>query len=248
MAYGRIAWKRALRGAGLVLLASGYARLARPRMARWGAADDELADAMPGDGEVPGPQFAITRAVSIAAPPGAVWPWIVQIGYHRAGWYAHDLFDNDDIPSAETILPEFQHLEIGQVIGEEGFAVRELDPSRHLVLAFHYPKTQWVIKQGIWPKFGHCSMCLQLRPVQDGARTRLVYRVRIAAPPLGRVLMLAWFEPADFVQSRKMLTGIKRRAETHNIARLAPAQEPGAAAAHAPRDEARKTQAGGSAR
>lgn len=96
--------------------------------------------------EIPEPQFAITRAVTIAAPPEAVWPWIVQIGYHRAGWYAHDLFDNDDIPSAETILPEFQHLEIGQVIGEEGLAVRKLEPGRHLVLAFHYPKTEWVIK------------------------------------------------------------------------------------------------------
>jgi hypothetical protein len=217
----RIAGKRALRCAGLLLLAGGYARLARPRMARWGAADDEVADAMPGDGEVPGPQFAITRAVTIAAPPEAVWPWIVQIGYHRAGWYAHDLFDNDDIPSAETILPEFQHLEIGQVIGEEGLAVRDLEPGRHLVLAFCYPETEWVVKQGVWPRFGHCSMCLQLRPVRDGERTRLLYRVRISAPPLGRALTLAFFEPADFVQSRKMLTGIKRRAETHNTGRAA---------------------------
>ena len=216
-----------------MLLASGYVRLARPRMARWGATDGEVGDAMPGDGEVPGPQFAVTRAVTIAAPPQAVWPWIVQIGYHRAGWYAYDLFDNDDIPSAETILPEFQHLEIGQVIGEEGFAVRELEPNRHLVLAFHYPKTQWVVKQGVWPKFGHCTMCLQLRPVQDGERTRLVYRVRISAPPLGRALMLALFEPADFVQSRKMLTGIKRRAETHNVVASRRLTGPREAAAHA---------------
>ena len=103
------------------------------------------------------------------------------------------------------------------------------------MLAFHYPKTQWVVKQGVWPKFGHCSMCLQLRPVQDGERTRLLYRVRFSAPPLGRAL-LALFEPADFVQSRKMLTGIKRRAETHNIGRLAPAQGLREAAAH-PRGE-----------
>jgi uncharacterized protein YndB with AHSA1/START domain len=232
--YDRIARKRVLRSAGLMLVAGGYVRLARPRMARWGAADGEVAGAMPGDGEVPGPQFAVTRAVTIAAPPEAVWPWIVQIGYHRAGWYAYDLFDNDDIPSAEAILPEFQHLEIGQVIGEEGFAVRELEPGRHLVLAFQYPKTQWVVKQGVWPKFGHCSMCLQLRPVHDGERTRLLYRVRLSAPPLGRALMLALFEPADFVASRKMLTGIKRRAETHYA---------GAFAA-----EAQKTKTGGIAR
>jgi hypothetical protein len=109
--------------------------------------------------------------VTVAAPPADVWPWIIQIGYHRAGWYAYDLFDNDDIPSAETILPEFQHLEIGQVIGEEGFAVRDLEPSRHLVLAFHYPKTQWVIKQGVWPKFGHAqSACNSDQCRTAGAR------------------------------------------------------------------------------
>ena len=221
MGHGTVARKRVLRGAGLMLLACGYMRLARPRMARWGATDGEVGDAMPGDGEVPEPQFAVTRAVTIAAPPEAVWPWIVQLGYHRAGWYAHDLFDNDDIPSAEAILPEFQHLEIGQVLGEEGFAVRELEPGRHLVLGFHYPKTEWVVKQGVWPKFGHCSMCLQLRPVHDGERTRLLYRVRLSAPPLGRAVMAAFFEPADFIQSRRMLTGIKRRDETHHAGAFA---------------------------
>lgn len=230
----RMAGKMLLRGAGLMAAAYGYARLARPRMARWGATDGEVAGAMPGDGEVPEPQFAVTRAVTVAAPPGAVWPWIVQIGYHRAGWYAHDLFDNDDIPSAEAILPEFQHLETGQVIGEEGFAVLELEPGRHLVLGFHYPRTEWVVKQGVWPKFGHCSMCLQLRPVHDGERTRLLYRVRLSAPPLGRAVMAVFFEPADFVQSRKMLAGIKRRAETHHASALA-------AGAH-------KTKSGGIAR
>ncbi len=136
MGHDRTTRKRVLRRAGLMFVACGYVRVARPRMARWGATDGEVAGAMPGDGEVPGPQFAVTRAVTIAAPPAAVWPWILQIGSRRAGWYAYDLFDNDDIPSAEAILPEFQHLEIGQVIGEEGFAVRDPEPVRHLVLAF----------------------------------------------------------------------------------------------------------------
>lgn len=168
---------------------------------------------MPGDDEVPDPQLAATRAVTVDAPPAAVWPWLVQIGYRRAGWYAYDLFDNDDIPSAETILPEFQQLEIGQVLGEEGMTVRQIEHDRHLVLSFHHPKTTWVVKQGVWPLFGNASMCLQLKPLRDGQRTRLVYRMRFSAPPLARIFM-ALFEPADFLSSRKMLIGIKRRAET----------------------------------
>jgi hypothetical protein len=143
---------------GLFLLTGGYVRAVRPRLARWGATADEVASAMPGDDEVPDPQPAATRAVTVGAPPEAMWPWLMQIGYHRAGWYAYDLFDNDDIPSAETILPEFQHLEIGQVLGEEGLTVRQIEPNRHLVLSFHYPKTTWGGEAGrlasLWPYLG----------------------------------------------------------------------------------------------
>ncbi len=235
--HNRIGRKGAVCGAGLFLVGSGYVRMLRPRMARWGATDDEVVGAMPGDTEVPAPYWMVTRAVSIAAPPEVVWPWILQIGYHRAGWYAYDLFDNDDIPSAETILPEFQHLEIGQVLGEEGLAVREIEPTRHIVLAFHHPKTTWVVKQGVWPLFGDCSMCLQLKPLLNGERTRLVYRVRFSAPRLGRLLFLAFFEPADFLSSRRMLTGIKRRAETHNPGRVDALQESLQASPHTTRPE-----------
>jgi hypothetical protein len=200
---------------GLLLLSSVYLFLLRPWHTRWGATDDEVKAALPGDDEVPHPQVNVTRAVSIDAPPEAVWPWLVQIGYHRAGWYAYDLFDNDNVASAETILPALQQLEIGQVLGEEGLAVRTIAPNRHLLLAYHYPKTEWVVKQGIWPRFGHASMCLQLNPLDGGERTRFIYRVRCSAPVLARVF-LAFFEPADFVASQKMLLGIKRRAEAVN--------------------------------
>ena len=210
-------------GGGL-LSALAYRSAIRPRLLRWGATDDELKASMPGDEDVQRPILVATRAVTINAPPSSVWPWIVQIGYHRAGWYAYDLFDNDDIPSAESILPEFQQLEIGQVIGEEGNAVREIVPERHLLLGFHHPKVEWVFKQGIWPKFGSETLCLQLKPLQDGQRTRLVYRVRIAAPAVFVPILLGFFEPADFVASRKMLAGIKRRAETASA--LRPGKQP----------------------
>jgi hypothetical protein len=197
---------------GMLLLSSVYLFLLRPWHTRWGATDDEVKAALPGDDEVPRPQVNVTRAISITAPPEAVWPWLVQIGYRRAGWYAYDLFDNDNVPSAETILPALQKLEIGQVLGEEGLAVGEIEPNRHLLLAYHYPKTEWVVKQGIWPRFGNASMCLQLNPLDGGVRTRFIYRMHCSAPVLARVFFV-FFEPADFVASRKMLLGIKRRAE-----------------------------------
>jgi hypothetical protein len=71
------------------------------------------------------------------------------MGYRRTDWYAFDLFDNAAIPSAERIIPEFQHLIVGEVIGEEGDAVREIEPNRHLLLSVHFPKTEWVVKAGV---------------------------------------------------------------------------------------------------
>ncbi len=69
---------------------------------------------MPGDKLLPQAQFKATRAITIAAPPEAVWPWLVQVGCLRAGWYSNDLLDNLGHPSATTILPQLQHLEVGQ--------------------------------------------------------------------------------------------------------------------------------------
>src|SRR5579859_6600459 len=145
-------------GKGLATLgamaAAAYVLFIRPRHLRWGATDEEVQRPMPGDDQVPHPFVTGTRAVTIDAPPEQVWPWLVQMGYRRAGWYAFDRFDNDNIPSAEEIIPALQQLNIGQVIGEEGFAVQAIEPPRLLLLAYHYPKTEWVFKQGVWPRFG----------------------------------------------------------------------------------------------
>ena len=88
-----------------------------------------------------------------------------------------DLADNDGVPSAREIVPEFQHPEVGQVVGEEGFTVRAIKPKRLLLLSYHYSKTEWVRKQGLWPRFGHCSWAFVLRPL-PGGRTRLITRAR----------------------------------------------------------------------
>jgi hypothetical protein len=102
-------------------------------------------------------------------------------------------------------------LAVGDVIGEEGFAVVQIVAGRTLLLTFHHPRTEWVIRRGIWPRFGQCSMCFHLQPGHSGD-TQLIVRVRMHCP-LRWTPMLAFFEAADFLSQRKMLTGIRRRAE-----------------------------------
>ncbi|MCL5961159.1 MAG: hypothetical protein M1358_17945 [Chloroflexi bacterium] len=104
-----------LAAAGIVTLPL-YLRVIRPWQLRWGATDAELARSMPGDDIVQRPTFVATRAVTIQARPNEIWPWLLQIGCRRAGWYSYDWIDNLGTPSAERIIPELQHLEVGDLI------------------------------------------------------------------------------------------------------------------------------------
>jgi len=90
--------------------------LVRPWHMRWGATDAEVASAMPGDDIVRRAQFNATRAITIEAPPEHVWPWIAQLGYGRGGFYAYDLVDNAGERSADRIIAEYQHIEVGDLI------------------------------------------------------------------------------------------------------------------------------------
>jgi hypothetical protein len=184
----------------------------------WGASPEEAGAAMPGDDELRSAFFQATRAITIDADADAVWPWIAQLGYRRAGWYGFDQFDNDGVPSATRVLPEFQNPQVGEVIGEEGLTIRAIEPSRHLVLSFSHPTTVWVFKEGIWPKFGASSLTYLLRPIATG-RTRLVVRMRFAAPLISLpILWWPFFEIGDFLNARKQLVGIQWRAEgSHHL-------------------------------
>jgi hypothetical protein len=88
--------------------------LLRPWYRRWGAADGEVRMALPADDIVPHPKSEITCAITIRAPASRIWPWFVQLGCQRAGWYSYDLLDNGGVPSASRIIPEFQHIETGR--------------------------------------------------------------------------------------------------------------------------------------
>jgi hypothetical protein len=160
---------------------------------------------MPGDDVVSRPTFNATRAVTVGRRPDDIWPWIVQIGFGRGGWYSYDLLDNLGRHSAERIVPELQHTEVGDLIpmgpGDgTGMWVKELMPGR---------STLW------WDKNHQLTTwAWVLDPMPDG-QTRLVTRVRSSSSwrhPM-TLLWLLMIEVADFPMMRKCLLGIKRRAE-----------------------------------
>jgi hypothetical protein len=201
--------RQILRGLGAIILASprfASAPLIRRRHLRWGATDAEAAAPMPGDELVPRSSFTATRAITIDAPPEAVWPWLVQLGYRRAGWYTYDLFDNAGFPSADRILPEQQNLKVGDwvpmaknVNDTTAFTVAGMDPNRWML--WQKPNSTWAWK---------------LVPL-DGGRTRLITRLKALYPwrssPGNALLTLILFEFGDFPMTRKLLLGVKRRAE-----------------------------------
>lgn len=193
---------------GIAVIVAGlgtYVAVFRPRHLRWGATDEEVARPMPGDEIVARPLFNATRAVTINARPEEIWPWLMQIGYGRAGWYSYDILDNLGRRSAKQILPEYQHLAPGDLVplgpGEEsGLFVKDFRPN------------QWMV----WwdPKRRSTSWVWGLYPIDDG-QTRLISRVRndyrkSVSNFLFGVLLI---ETADFPMMRKCMLGIKSRAE-----------------------------------
>jgi uncharacterized protein YndB with AHSA1/START domain len=198
--------KAAYAAGGLLALGATYVLLIRPWQLRWGATDVEVAGAMPGDDLARRPQLRATRAVDIAAPPEVVWPWLVQMGaYTRAGWYSYDHVDNAGESSAERIVPELQHLAVGDVLPTShdgrGFTVERIEPGRSLVLAIRQPDSV-------------LSLTFALRPVASG-HTRLVTRLRLhVETTVPGLSFLAVMDFGDFLMERRMLLGIKRRAES----------------------------------
>jgi hypothetical protein len=206
------------------LALAAYLRVIRPWQLRWGATDSEVDRAMPGDEVVQEPTFNATRAITVAAPPDAIWPWIVQIGFRRAGWYAYDWIDNprwptlDRIrpwqPSAETIIPALQHVAVGDF-----YPQGPGESSGLWVRAFE--RNQWML----WAdKQGNATWLWLLDPV-DSERTRLITRVRLhyvwTSP---WILMNLMLDVGDIVMMRKCMLGIKRRAEAMHAWAFGPRQ------------------------
>jgi hypothetical protein len=142
-----------------------------------------------------------SRAIPIAAIPEEIWPWLMQLGYGRAGWYSYDWIDNDFQPSADRIVPEYQDLGVGDKIlmmPEMGFVVQSIDEPNSIVSVLEDGSTSW---------------CLALYP--DDGSTRLVSRWRPKfekTPATFFMTMLS--EPGTFIMEQKMLRTIRARVET----------------------------------
>ncbi|MEV6220452.1 SRPBCC family protein [Nocardia fluminea] len=187
-------------------LGLGYAVVLRPRFATWGATRDEAERTMPGDELLPNPEIRTTRAITVAADPAAIWPWLVQIGPGRGGAYTYDWIENLlglDMHSADEILPEFQHPALGDAIalGTTGprMRIEVLDADRSLV--FGSEDGNWVWSFNLYP---------------EPAGTRLISRNLISltgASPSSRLFTRLVAEPGSLIMERKMLSGIRTRAE-----------------------------------
>ena len=193
---------------GVLALTAVYWIPVRRWFSRWGTTPEELARVMPGDALIPNATEMSMQAVTVNAPPEEIWPWLVQIGYQRGGLYSYDwldrLFGFLDRPSATRILPEFQHLAVGDKIpwGRAGteLTVGFLEPPRALALSYEDRGFKWVWQFGLYPL--------------DNQRTRFVTRGSEQVPNnllwwLGMRIM----EPAAFIMTRRFLLGVKERAE-----------------------------------
>jgi hypothetical protein len=201
----------AVKFVGLSALALGaYALLIRPKLLRWVATDEEVHSDFPGREIVPGGTRSGTMAVTVNAPPSNVWPWLVQMGYGRAGWYSWDYLDNFGRHSAETLHPEWQIVKAGDYLGgpdvspmeQKAWEVAALEPERFLGLRARPGK----YSDSLW------GFRLKELP---GGKTRLVVSGYWAMHPrwLQPFMSFALLEWTHWIMQTKQFANLKRRTE-----------------------------------
>jgi hypothetical protein len=202
---------------GLVL----YVGVLRPRLMRWGAGRQEIHGRLPGD-DLVAARWQTTRGITISAPAAQVWPWLIQMGYGRGGWYSYDGLERlagagafAEGASARRVVPELQGLKVGDTVALSkvgGLTVVVIDPPCALVLRYRMSmltgatatEADWAVLDWTWS--------FVLTPVDD-ASCRLVVRVRANYRPAWlRAFFPLLLEPVHFVMERKMLRSIERRA------------------------------------
>ena len=197
--------------------AISYAFLIRPWHLRWGATKEECRAPLPGDEIVPAPEHEATHAITINAPVADLWPWLVQIGQDKGGFYSYTWLENlagCHMHNADRLVPEWQGLKVGDVVRLHPKApplpVRVVEPYRAIVLGglgeVEEGDGSVVTAGGTWGMY--------LKEV-DKSTTRLLIRLRLARQS-GVKNWLSYdavLEPAHFIMERKMMRNIKKRAE-----------------------------------
>ncbi len=192
----------------LLLVTSGYLGLCRPYQLHWGATAAEIERPMPGDELNQSPSFLATRAITIEGSPEDVWPWLLQMGYGRAGYYGYDLLENAGSPeglrSADQVLPRFQNFVVGDEVpisAVVSMTFHTIEPNHHLI---------WLGSDA--PNPGAFTWALY--PLDD-AHTRLVSRIHWSYHPtsVGIFALELFTEFADHIAVRKILQGVKQRVE-----------------------------------
>lgn len=185
-----------------------YYFVARPYQLTLGATPAEIERAMPGDEMDPNPDFLATRAITIRGTPEEIWPWLIQMNYNRAGFYAYDILENigseRGLRSAEEIIPEFQHFQVGDeapISAIHSMVFSAIEPNQYLI---------WAGKADVSPG----GIVWALYPLDDD-QTRLVSRIqwRYHLADIGSVVMAIFVDTADHIAVRKVLQGVKGRVE-----------------------------------
>jgi len=191
------------------LAATVYAFVIRPWMLRWGSTVEEQARPLPGDDIEPHAEYVTTRATTIRAPAAAIWPWLIQMGQDRAGFYTHNWMERllrSGIPDTAHIQPEWQHLEVGDLVRTNrdirgkpmGWPVAQVDPGRSLVL----------ISKGM-PAGTYAFV---VEPIDEGA-SRLIVRDRARWKWWEWPFATLVYEPLHAYMETGLISGVRQRAE-----------------------------------
>lgn len=180
--------------------------------------DAEQTDPLPGDELLHDAKAQVTHGVTIKASPEAIWPWLVQMGCHRAGWYSYDRLDNGGVPSAREIVPELQKIAVGDMLpaspeGEGGFEVLRVDPGRVLVLGGLYGADKQVPFEDPRPEsYWQATWAFVLEPLGPN-ETRLHVRARVSFAPDSMKWKAAWMRRVHDFMTSHQLHNLERRAE-----------------------------------
>jgi hypothetical protein len=207
-----------------------YLLVVRPWHMNWGATDEEVRKRLPGDELVLHPMLESTRALTIRAPAQEVWRWLVQLGQDRGGFYSYDRLENlagADIHNVDRIVPRMQHLKVGDFVPMApvewsvptgGFTVVRIEPERAIVWRQGWPDDLDNMSPSELQERGTWAFVLEK---VDEETTRLILRERSGLKPRMRDVLLNYLfiERQHFIMERRMLKGIKERAERAQTAR-----------------------------